>query len=162
MLADRVGGTACAALRPTAQPHRRSHPRPGRAGTGRGPPAPRHHALDVPAPLDQLLARLVSEDLPYQRRRLSTVEVMAVPRPRPGTSLSAPQLGQRLRRLGIEPAASASLRPRPPRRPPARRRARPRSWGSARLTAVRWAGAVGADWAAYAAQFTRARPRTAD
>ena len=47
--AGRQGGwPARAALRPTAEPHRRAHPRPGRAGPGPGAAAPRGHRPRYP------------------------------------------------------------------------------------------------------------------
>jgi hypothetical protein len=78
---------------------------------------------------------------------------------RPGTPLSAYQLGQRLRRLGIEPApARRSALGHLAARLPAAMLAQ--VLGLSPLTAVRWAGSVGADWATYAAQFSRAKAGT--
>jgi hypothetical protein len=110
--------------------------------------------LEVPAPLDGLLARLIK-----QRRRYAGVGSPAatpwlLTGLDPGLPLTAYQLGQRLRRLGIEPA--------PGRRSalvhlasnlPAAMLAQ--ALGLSAGTAVRWSGAAGADWANYAAQFLR-------
>ena len=117
--------------------------------------------IDVPPPLDDLLARLVSEPRPYSGVGSPALSTWLFPGLGPGTPLSAPQLGQRLRRLGSEPApARRSALGHLAARLPAAMVAQ--VLGLSPLTAVRWAGAVGADWATYAAQFTRAQAGTAN
>ena len=85
--------------------------------------------IDVPPPLDDLLGRLTSEHRPYSGVGSPAFTTWLFPGLRPGTPLSAYQLGQRLRRLGIEPAP-ARRAPRsatsPPACPPPWS---PRSWG---------------------------------
>jgi hypothetical protein len=116
--------------------------------------------IDVPSPLDDLLVRLVSERRPYSGVGSPALTTWLFPGLRPGTPLSAYQLGQRLRRLGIEPApARRSALGHLAARLPAAMVAQ--VLGLSPLTAVRWAGSVGADWATYAAQFSRAQAGTA-
>jgi len=117
--------------------------------------------IEVPPPLDDLLARLVRQRRPYSGVGSPASGTWLFPGLRPGTSLSAPQLGLRLRRLGIEPAsARRSALGHLAARLPAAMLAQ--VLGLSPLTAVRWAGSVGANWATYAAQFTRAQAATAD
>jgi len=116
--------------------------------------------IDVPPPLDDLLARLVRERRPYSGVGSPALSTWLFPGLGPGTPLSAYQLGQRLRRLGIEPApARRSALGHLAARLPAAMVAQ--VLGLSPLTAVRWAGSVGADWATYAAQFSRAHAVTA-
>ena len=72
----------------------------------------------------------------------------------PGLPLTASQLGQRLRRLGVRPAASrrSALVHLAAHLPAA---VLAQSLGLSPGTAVRWAGQAGADWAAYAASLAR-------
>jgi hypothetical protein len=117
--------------------------------------------IDVPPPLDDLLGRLTRERRPYSGVGSPALTTWLFPGLRPGTPLSAYQLGQRLRRLGIEPApARRSALGHLAARLPAAMVAH--VLGLSPLTAVRWAGAVGADWATYAAQFSRAQAATAN
>ena len=117
--------------------------------------------IDVPPPLDDLLGRLTRERRPYSGVGSPALSPWLFPGLRPGTPLSAYQLGQRLRRLGIEPApARRSALGHLAARLPAAMVAH--VLGLSPLTAVRWAGAVGADWATYAAQFSRAQAATAN
>jgi hypothetical protein len=117
--------------------------------------------IEVPPPLDDLLARLVTQRRPYSGVGSPALSTWLFPGLGPGTPLSAPQLGQRLRRLGIEPApARRSALGHLAARLPAALVAQ--VLGLSPLTAVRWAGAVGADWTTYAAQFTRAQAATAN
>lgn len=112
--------------------------------------------IEVPPPLDDLLGRLVSQRRPYSGVGSPALSPWLFPGLRPGTPLSANQLGQRLRRLGIEPApARRSALGHLAARLPAAMVAQ--VLGLSPFTAVRWAGAVGADWASYAAQFSRAK-----
>ena len=105
--------------------------------------------------------RLVRQRRPYSGVGSPASGTWLFPGLRPGTSLSAPQLGLRLRRLGIEPAsARRSALGHLAARLPAAMLAQ--VLGLSPLTAVRWAGSVGANWATYAAQFTRAQAATAD
>jgi len=117
--------------------------------------------IDVPPPLDDLLGRLTRERRPYSGVGSPALSPWLFPGLRPGTPLSAYQLGQRLRRLGIEPApARRSALGHLAARLPAAMVAQ--VLGLSPLTAVRWAGSVGADWATYAAQFSRAQAVTAN
>ena len=106
--------------------------------------------------------RLVRQRRPYSGVGSPASGTWLFPGLRPGTSLSAPQLGLRLRRLGIEPAVERAPLPlgHLAARLPAAMLAQ--VLGLSPLTAVRWAGSVGANWATYAAQFTRAQAATAD
>ena len=72
----------------------------------------------------------------------------------PGLPLTASQLGQRLRRLGVRPAASrrSALAHLAAHLPAA---VLAQALGLSPGTAVRWAGKAGADWAVYAASFAR-------
>jgi hypothetical protein len=117
--------------------------------------------IDVPPPLDDLLVRLVSERRPYSGVGSPALSTWLFPGLRPGTPLSAAQLGQRLRRLGIEPAPArrAALGHLAARLPAAMVA---QVLGLSPLTAVRWTGSVGADWATYAAQFSRAQAGAAN
>ena len=115
--------------------------------------------IDVPPPLDDLLVRLTGERRPYSGVGSPALTPWLFPGLRPGTPLSAYQLGQRLRRLGIEPAsARRSALGHLAARLPAAMLAQ--VLGLSPLTAVRWAGSVGADWATYAAQLSRAKAGT--
>ena len=117
--------------------------------------------IEVPPPLDDLLGRLTRERRPYSGVGSPAFTTWLFPGLRPGTSLSAYQLGQRLRRLGIKPAPArrAALGHLAARLPAAMVA---QVLGLSPLTAVRWAGSVGADWATYAAQFSRAQAGTAN
>jgi hypothetical protein len=111
-------------------------------------------ALEVPPPLQDLLARLVNGRRPFRGVGSPTATPWLFPGLDPGLPLTAGQLGQRLRRLGIEPAAGrrcalAHLAGSLPAAVVAQ------ALGITPGTAVRWAGTVGADWAAYAAAFAR-------
>jgi hypothetical protein len=111
-------------------------------------------ALEVPPPLEKLLARLVNERRPFSGVGLPTVTPWLFPGLDPGLPLTAGQLGQRLRRLGIEPAAGrrSALVHLAAHLPAA---VLAQALGLSPGTAVRWAGSGGADWAAYAAAFAR-------
>jgi len=117
--------------------------------------------LDVPPPLGGLVSRLATARRPYGGVGSPAVTPWLFPGLGPGLPLTAYQLGQRLRRLGIEPAparrsALAHLAARLPAAMVAQ------ALGLAPGTAVRWAGTVGADWGTYAAQFARAPGRSVD
>lgn len=109
-------------------------------------------ALEVPPPLEKLLARFVNERRPFSGVGSPTATPWLFPGLDPGLPLTAGQLGQRLRRLGIGPAAGrrSALAHLAGSLPAA---ALAQALGLSPGTAVRWAGAVGADWAAYAAAF---------
>jgi len=111
-------------------------------------------ALDVPSPLDKLLARLVSEGRPYAGVGSPTVTPWLFGGLDPGLPLTAGQLGQRLCRLGVRPAASrrSALADLAAHLPAAML---VQALGLSPGTAVHWAGTVGADWAGYAAAFAR-------
>ena len=96
--------------------------------------------IDVPPPLDDLLARLVRERRPYSGVGSPALSTWLFPGLGPRTPLSAYQLGQRLRRLGIEPAPARRL----PRSATSRLACpppwSPRCWGSARSRRSQCAG----------------------
>jgi len=111
-------------------------------------------ALEVPPSLQKLLARLVNGRRPFRGVGSPTATPWLFPGLDPGLPLTAGQLGQRLRRLGIEPAAGrrSALAHLAGSLPAA---VLAQALGLSPGTAVRWAGTVGADWAAYAAAFAR-------
>ncbi len=94
-------------------------------------------AIEVPPPLDDLFVRLTREHRPYSGVGSPAHTTWLFPGLRPGTPLSAYQLGQRLRRLGIEPApARRSALGHLAARLPAAMLAQ--VLGLSPLTAVRW------------------------
>jgi len=107
--------------------------------------------IDIPAPLDALLLRLAREGRPYTGVGSPADTTWLFPGLDPGRPLTASQLGQRLRRLGIDPAAGrrAALSHLAARLPAAMLA---RLLNISPTTAVRWVRAVGADWTTYAAQ----------
>lgn len=110
--------------------------------------------LEVPPPMDELLARLAQRRRPYTGVGSPPATPWLFSGLDPGLPLTAGQLGQRLRRLGIRPAASrrSALAYLAAHLPAA---ALSQALGLSPGTAVRWAGTVGADWAGYAAAFAR-------
>ena len=110
--------------------------------------------IDVPPPLDALVVRLGRERRPYSGVGSPTTTRWLFPGLDPGLPLTAYQLGQRLRRLGIEPAPArrAALSHLAAQLPAAMLA---RLLNITPATAVRWAKAVGADWTSYAAQLIR-------
>lgn len=112
--------------------------------------------IDIPPPLDALICRLAEQRRPYSGVGSPTRTPWLFSGLDPGRPLTAYQLGQRLRHLGIEPA-------------PARRAALTQLASTlpaamiARLlnitpaTAVRWVRNAGGDWNTYAAQLARQR-----
>jgi hypothetical protein len=104
--------------------------------------------------LDELLNRLITTRRRYRGVGSPAATPWLFPGLDPGFPLTAAQLGRRLRRLGIEPArgrrsAMAHLASSMPAAVLAQ------ALGLSPGTAVRWSGAVGADWATYAARFLR-------
>ncbi len=122
---------------------------PGRVRLHLGPTA-----LEVPPPMDELLARLVKGRRPYAGVGSPGATSWLFGGLDPGLPLTAAQLGQRLRRLGIRPAAGrrSALAHLAAHLPAA---VLAQALGLSPGTAVRWAGRAGADWAAYAASFAR-------
>ncbi|MGH9087342.1 MAG: hypothetical protein ACRDYZ_04410 [Acidimicrobiales bacterium] len=111
--------------------------------------------IEVPPPLDQLIARLLDE-----HRHHTAFSLPALPTPwlfpglHPGRPFNANQLGTRLRRLGIEPQAGrrgalAHLAATMPAAVLAR------ALDLTPGTAVRWVGTTGGDWNRYAADLLR-------
>ena len=111
-------------------------------------------ALDIPSPLAKLFARLANERRPYAGVGSPAATPWLFSGLDPGLPLTASQLGQRLRRLGVRPAASrrSALVHLAAHLPAA---VLAQSLGLSPGTAVRWAGQAGADWAAYAASLAR-------
>lgn len=110
--------------------------------------------LEVPPPLDELLNRLVRTRRPYSGVGSPAATPWLFPGLDPGLPLTAYQLGQRLRRLGVEPAPGRrSALIHLASRLPAAMLAQ--ALGLSPSTAVRWGGVAGADWATYAARFLR-------
>jgi integrase len=113
--------------------------------------------LEVPPPLDELVARLVKERRPYAGAGSPAATPWLFSGLDPGLPLTAGQLGRRLRRLGVRPAANRrSALAHLASRLPAAMLAQ--ALGYSPGTAVRWAGQVGADWGNYAASFARSAP----
>jgi len=110
--------------------------------------------LEVSPPLDELLSRLAKDRRPYRGVGSPQATPWLLPGLDPGLPLTAYQLGQRLQRLGIDPAPArrSALLHLASRLPAA---TLSQALGLSPGTAVRWGGAAGADWAAYAAGFAR-------
>ena len=110
--------------------------------------------IDIPAPLDDLLRRLVAERRRYTGVGSPAISKWLFPGLDPGRPLGANRLGQRLRSLGLEPAPGrrAALSHLAANLPAAMLA---RLLGISPATAVRWVGAVGGDWTSYAAQLVR-------
>ena len=113
-------------------------------------------AIDFPPPLDALLARLASERRAYSGIAAGDGRRWLFPGLDSGRPLTASHLGQRLRRLGIQPvqdrrAALAHLGGQLPAA------LLSRLLGIAPTTAVRWVRVAGGDWNTYAAQIARNR-----
>jgi hypothetical protein len=110
--------------------------------------------LEVPPPLDELLNRLASTRRRYRGVGSPAVTPWLFPGLDPGLPLTASQLGQRLGRLGVEPAPGrrSAIEHLASRMPAA---LLAQALGLSPGTAVRWSGATGADWATYAARFLR-------
>ena len=123
-------------------------------GPGRGRLHLGATALDIPSPLAELFARLVNERRPYAGVGSPPATPWLFSGLDPGLPLTASQLGQRLRRLGVRPAASrrSALVHLAAHLPAA---GLAQALGLSPGTAVRWAGQAGADWAVYAASFAR-------
>jgi len=112
-------------------------------------------AIEVPAPLDLLISRLLIE-----HRHHSAFATPALTTPwlfpglHPGRPFNASQLGARLRRLGIEPRAGrrGALSHLGANMPAA---VLSRVLNLSPTTAVRWVGTNGGDWNDYAAELLR-------
>ena len=120
--------------------------------------------IEIPEPLDALLIRFTSERRPYTGVGTPATTPWLFPGLDPGRTLTAYQLGQRLRRLGINPAAGRrSALAHLAAQLPAAMLAK--LLNLAPTTAVRWVRAVGGDWTTYAAHIIHDRdhqPRRID
>jgi hypothetical protein len=110
--------------------------------------------IEVPPPLDTLLAGLASQRRPYSGVGSPAASPWLFTGLDPGRPLTASQLGQRLRHLGIEPAPArrAALVDLAARLPAA---VIAKLLNITPATAVRWVQDTGADWNTYAAHIAR-------
>ena len=113
-------------------------------------------AIDFPPPLHALVARLTSERHAYSGIAAGDGRRWLFPGLDSGRPLTAYQLGQRLRRLGIQPAQDrrAALAHLGGQLPAA---LLSRLLGIPPTTAVRWVRVAGGDWNTYAAQIAQSR-----
>jgi hypothetical protein len=114
--------------------------------------------IDIPEPLDQLVARLANTRRPYTGVGSPTVTPWLFPGLDPGRPLTAYRLGQRLQHIDINPAAGrrAALTDLAAHLPAA---VLARVLNISPNTAVRWVRTAGGDWTTYAAQIIHDRDR---
>lgn len=110
--------------------------------------------IDLPAPLDEMCRQLARDGRRHQGVGSPAASLWLFPGLDPGRPLSAARLGERLRALGLEPAAGrrTALSYLAANLPAA---VLGRLLGFSPTTAVRWVHAVGGDWNRYAAELAR-------